>query len=84
MYGRWELSPPEGNVVHSMRLHGDGIAECASCGAVYRLVADRGRREHRDGFDCRMCGVRLDTLIGEARRAYELVLPPRIRDVSTL
>jgi hypothetical protein len=66
--------------MHSLLLHGGGIAECPACGAVYRLTAerDRGERGERgDGFDCCLCGDRLETCVGHARRTYELVPSPQ-------
>lgn len=64
--------------MHNMRRHDDGIAECPSCGAVFRLTAQRDRRKRPDGFDCFMCGDRLDTLIATGRQIYELIASPQI------
>ena len=63
--------------MHSLLLHGGGIAECPACGAVYRLTAERDRGERGDGFDCCLCGDRLETCVGHARRTYELVPSPQ-------
>jgi hypothetical protein len=70
--------------MHNLRLHGGGIAECPTCGTIYRLVAERGRPERQEGFDCLMCGDRLDTLIGTHRRVYELVASPQVDRVVKL
>ena len=58
--------------MHSLRMHGGGVAECPTCGAVYRLKTEP-ERDRREAFECQMCGALLDTLIGHTRRVYELV-----------
>lgn len=70
--------------MHSLRMHGDGIAECPTCGAIYRLRTEPAPGEPREAFDCQMCGDVLDTLVGHTRRAYELVALPDIGHAMTL
>ena len=70
--------------MHSLRMHGGGIAECPTCGAIYRLKTEPEHSERREAFDCQMCGALLDTLIGHTRRAYELVGLPDIGHEMTL
>ena len=71
--------------MHSLRMHGGSIAECPTCGAVYRLRERQlERSERREGFDCLMCRKPLDTVVGGTRRAYELIVLPQIGHAMTL
>ena len=70
--------------MHSLRMHGDGIAECPTCGAIYRLKGEPDRSAVREPFDCQMCGDVLDTLVGHTRRVYELAALPDIGHAMTL
>ena len=51
----------------------EGIAECPTCGAVYRVRYANRWGVVRDGWNCFLCGERLDGLSGQLPSRCELV-----------